>query len=72
MQRSLLAAAFAAWLSLEPSIRTSEHDSMEWKNANMAEEEEEEEEEEGFISFLQKTIVATMEATKEIGLKGTF
>jgi hypothetical protein len=44
---------------------------MEWNNANMAEEEEEEEEE-GFISFLQKTIVATMEATKEIGLKGTF
>jgi hypothetical protein len=66
MQKSLCAAAFVAWMSLEPALVSYEPVSK------MVEIEEEDEEEEGFISFLQKSIVATMEATKEISLKGDF
>jgi hypothetical protein len=68
MQRSLLTAAFAAWLCLEPSL-ASARDPTEWLEAKRVMKDEEEEED--FISFLHKTIVATVDATREIGLKGT-
>jgi hypothetical protein len=72
MQKSLCAAAFVAWMSLEPALVSYEPVSKMVENKEEEEEKEEEEDEEGFISFLQKSIVATMEATKEISLKGVF
>ena len=68
MQRAILAGAFATWM-WAVSLEDSHCASLPPPEAEQ--QEEEEEEDSSFISFLQNAIVATIEATKEIGLKGT-
>lgn len=66
-----MAAAFESWLSAEPSL-TARDDCELIDDKLLIEEENGEEgaEETSFISVLQKKLAATIEATKEIGLKG--
>lgn len=60
-----MAVAFESWLTFEPSPPPDEL----WLEEPDAESEEDQES--SFISFLQKQFAITIEATKEMGLKGT-
>jgi hypothetical protein len=64
MQKVLLAVAFESWSMLEPAPLPVEL----WLEEPQAEKEEEQDS--SFISFLQKQFAITIEATKEMGLKG--
>ena len=60
-----MAGAFESWLMFEPSPPPDEL----WLEEPGAESEEDHDS--SFISFLQKQFAITIEATKEMGLKGT-
>jgi hypothetical protein len=71
MRRAQLAAAFESWSLAEPSL-AAQDDCELIDDKLLIEEEmgEEGAEENSFISILQKKLAATIEATKELGLKG--
>ena len=72
MRRAQLAAAFESWLLVEPSL-AAQDDCQPLDDTVFIEEEKgiEGAEDNSFISVLQKKLAATIEATKELGLKGT-